>query len=248
MKVIVTESETELAQHAANAIADALRSRPAPVLGVATGSSPLGTYRALAEMVDSGELDLGKASVFALDEYLGMGADDPHSYAATIAETVTGPLRLDPARVHVLDGSAPDPEEECRRYEQAIAEAGGVDAQLLGIGANGHIGFNEPGSTPDSRTRVQRLSEETRRANSRFFSSLDEVPAHCLTQGLGTIGEARQLVLVATGEAKAEAVAAALEGPLDPQCPASVLQRHPSVLVALDRAAAGRLDPELPTS
>ena len=241
MEIAVVETEQELGAVAAGRIAQLVGGRPDPVLGVATGSSPLGTYAALARLQQRGELDLSAATAFALDEYLGMGSEDPRSYAATIERTVTRPLGLDPARVHVLDGSTDDPQGECARFEEQIRESGGVDVQLLGIGANGHIGFNEPGSPLDSRTRVQQLSQATRRANSRFFDDAAQVPSHCLTQGLGTIMAARHLVLVALGEQKAAAVAAALEGPVGPDCPASVLQRHPSVLVVLDRAAASHL-------
>ncbi|MFC6359523.1 glucosamine-6-phosphate deaminase [Luteococcus peritonei] len=240
MEVVIENTAEDLGERAAERIAQLVAGRPRPVLGVATGSSPLSTYAALARRVDAG-LDLGGASVFALDEYLGLPADDPNSYRATIQRTVTGPLHLDPERVQVLDGSAADPQEACRRFEDAIRAAGGVDVQLLGIGGNGHIGFNEPGSPLDSRTRVQPLSEATRQANARFFDDPAQVPTHCLTQGLGTIMESRHVVLVAQGEQKAAAVAAALTGPVGPDCPASVLQRHPSVLVVLDPAAAGGL-------
>lgn len=241
MELVVATSPAEVGHIAADRIATALSGRADPVLGVATGSSPLGTYRALAAMVADGRLDLSRTRAVALDEYVGLDPSDEHSYAETIRRTVTVPLGLDPSLVHVPDGAADDLEAACARHEQVIRDAGGVDVQLLGIGRNGHVGFNEPGSPADGRTRVAALSDSTRQANARFFDSPDDVPTHCLTQGLGTIMDARHLVLVAQGEEKAEAVAAMVEGPVTTDCPASLLQRHPSVLVVVDEAAAGRL-------
>ena len=211
------------------------------VLGVATGSSPLAMYQHLGELVERGVLNLSRASAFALDEYVGLAVDHPESYHATIDRTVTQPLHLDPARVHVPDGSAEGLEMAGPRYDQAIATAGGVDVQILGIGANGHIGFNEPSSSLSSRTRVTTLSARTRADNARFFGSEDQVPWHCITQGIGTIMEARNLVLVATGEHKADAIAACVEGPITSMCPASVLQMHQQATVIIDDAAAGKL-------
>lgn len=241
MEIIIVGDAVQVGLRAAALVAESVVGRDAPVLGVATGGSPLTTYEALADLVQRGDLDLSGARAFALDEYVGLGADDERSYAATLRRTVAGPLGLDPARVHVPDGLATDLDAACAAHEQAIREAGEVDVQILGIGRNGHIGFNEPGSHLDSRTRVEVLAESTREANARYFASPDEVPSRCLTQGLGTILEARHLVLVAIGQEKAPAVAAMVEGPVTPLCPASVLQRHPRAAVVLDEAAASRL-------
>ncbi|MFD1722067.1 glucosamine-6-phosphate deaminase [Amnibacterium endophyticum] len=242
MEIVILPDAQAVGRAAAARIAAVVRAKPDAVLGLSTGSSPLGAYAALRERVDSGALDLSRASGFALDEYVGLPAGSEQSYAATIAAEVTGPLRMDPARVRVPDGGAHDLEAACADYERAIRDAGGVDVQLLGIGANGHIGFNEPTSSIASRTRIKTLSERTREDNARFFDGdLEAVPLHCITQGLGTILEARRLVLVAQGEAKAAAVAAAVEGPLTAMVPGSVLQLHPAATVLVDEAAAADL-------
>lgn len=221
---------------------DAVAAGRSAVLGVATGSSPLSLYEHLAASVAAGDLDLSGASAFALDEYIGLPAGHPESYATVIDRTVTRPLRLDPARVHVPDGTADDIEAAAAAYEAAIRGAGGVDVQILGLGGNGHIGFNEPGSSLASRTRIKTLAERTRADNARFFDSPEQVPTHCLTQGLGTIMDAREVVLVALGAAKADAVAAVVEGPVGARCPGSVLQFHPHATVIVDEAAAGKLE------
>ena len=242
MEVVILPDAAAVGDAAAARIVEVVRAKPDAVLGLSTGSSPLGTYAALAERVRRGDVDLSRASGFALDEYVGLPAGSPQSYAATIDREATGPLRMDPARVHVPPGAADDLDAACAEYERAIREAGGVDVQLLGIGANGHIGFNEPTSSFASRTRIKTLAPRTREDNARFFGDdLDAVPLHCVTQGLGTILEARRLLLVAQGEGKAAAVAAAVEGPLTAMVPASALQLHPDAVVLLDEAAASRL-------
>jgi 6-phosphogluconolactonase/Glucosamine-6-phosphate isomerase/deaminase len=235
-EVVIVGSAEEAGALAADRIEALVRWKPDAVLGLATGSTPLPVWAALRER----GLDLSRVRGFALDEYLGLPPGHPESYRAVIAREVVEPLGLDPALVHVpgddgpLDGAG-------ERYEARIRDAGGVDLQILGIGRTGHIGFNEPGSSLASRTRVKTLTDATRRDNARFFSSPDEVPRHCLTQGLGTISDARELVLLAFGEAKAEAVAGAVEGPVSASLPASVIQLHPEVTVLVDEAAASRL-------
>ena len=241
VEIIVLSDPAAVGRHAARLIADTLDRRPEPVLGVATGSSPLATYSELAALVRGG-LDLSGATAFALDEYVGLDPAHPEAYHAVIHRDVTVPLQLDPARVHVPNGAAADLRGACLEYEAAIEAAGGIDVQLLGIGANGHIGFNEPGSSLSSRTRIKTLAPRTRRDNARFFGGgMEAVPVHCLTQGIGTILRARSVVLVATGESKAAAVAAMAEGPLGAFCPASALQLHERATVVLDEAAASRL-------
>ena len=215
-----------------------VRDRPDAVLGLATGSSPMPVYRALAAQ----HRDLSRVRAFALDEYVGLPAGSEQSYAAVINREVTRPLGLNPDNVVVPDGSAEDPAEAAEAFERRLEDAGGVDLQLLGIGHNGHLAFNEPGSPLDSRTRVERLSETTRRANARFFPSLADVPRLCITQGLGTIRRARHLVLLVRGEDKAGILARALTGPVSRECPASILQLHPRVTVISDEAAASGLD------
>lgn len=230
-------SEAEVAGAAAEIIASKAQTARTPVVGLATGSSPLGVYRELAAMIAAGTLDLSHASAFALDEYVGIG-DRPQSYRRMIDDVAVGMLGLSPRAVHVPDGEADDLDAACRRYDAAIAAAGGVDVQLLGIGSNGHIAFNEPGSDPQSRTRVVTLEQTTRDDNARFFASVDEVPRRAVTQGIGTIMAARSIVLVALGAAKAEAVAAATQGVETARVPASVLQRHADATIVADVEAA----------
>ncbi|MDR1264990.1 MAG: glucosamine-6-phosphate deaminase [Propionibacteriaceae bacterium] len=242
MDVIICPDDATVGRQAAAKIAQVVAAAgPEPVLGVATGSSPLSAYAALAELVAQGRIDLSKAWVFALDEYVGLPLDHPQSYHQTIRRTVTEPLGLDPARVKVPNGAAADLRQAGIDYEAAIAAAGGVDVQLLGVGSNGHIGFNEPTSSLASRTRLKTLTRQTRLDNQRFFDSLDQVPLHCLTQGLGTIRDARHVVLVAAGQSKAEAVRAIVEGPVTALWPGSVLQLHARATVIVDEAAASRL-------
>ncbi|HHU39279.1 MAG TPA: glucosamine-6-phosphate deaminase [Propionibacterium sp.] len=242
MDIIICRDADEVGRVAAATVARIAEAvGPAVVLGVATGSSPLGLYQELARMVEAGELDLSEASAFALDEYVGLPEGHPESYAAVIQRTVTEPLKLDPARVHVPNGFDADPQQAALDYEEAIEDAGGVDVQILGIGSNGHIGFNEPASSLSSRTRLKTLTKRTREDNARFFDSIDQVPLHCLTQGLGTILDAGAAVLVAQGEGKADAVAAMVEGPLSASCPGSVLQLHRRATIVVDEAAASKL-------
>ncbi len=246
MEVVIRPTADEVARRAAQAVLERLpagRDRE-PVLGLATGSSPLGLYRELGRAVARGEADFARALGVALDEYVGLPPGHPEGYREVLLRDVCGVIGLAPDRLAVPDGSGHDVPSlmaAAAAYEARIAQLGGVDVQVLGIGANGHLGFNEPGSALTSRTRVKRLSDRTRRDNARFFRGLDDVPTHCVTQGLGTILEARRLVLVATGDAKADAVAAALEGPLTASVPASVLQWHPDTVVCLAEAAAAAL-------
>jgi glucosamine-6-phosphate deaminase len=242
VQVIICANPEEVGQRAAARIAHICRAAgPEPVLGVATGSSPLATYTELARWVQAGELDLSQAHAFALDEYVGLPSGHRQSYAAVIDATVTRPLRLNPANVHVPPGQAEDIDAACADYERNIEAVGGVDVQVLGVGTNGHIGFNEPTSSLGSRTRIKTLTEQTRIDNARFFDTLEEVPRYCLTQGLGTIMNARHLVLVAQGKNKAQAVTALVEGPVTALVPGSVMQLHPRATVIVDEAAASTL-------
>ena len=224
----------------ADEITALVQQRADAVLGLATGSTPLTIWRSLAGR----GLDFSQVRGFALDEYIGLPAGDPRSYRATIDAEVVDVLGLDPALVHVpgdgLEGAALA--GAGKQYEALIAAAGGIDLQVLGIGRTGHIGFNEPGSSFASRTRVKTLMRVSREDNARFFDGdLDAVPQHCVTQGLGTILDARRLVLLAFGEAKAESIAAAVEGPVTASLPASAIQLHPDVTVFVDDAAASQM-------
>jgi glucosamine-6-phosphate deaminase len=239
MEVVPLPDAAAVAEVAADVVETLARTRPDCVLGLATGSSPLPAYRELVRRRNAGGPSYDGVTAFLLDEYVGLPPTHPQSYRATIARELTDPLGIPAGRVH-----GPDPEllpDAGPAYEALIREAGGVDVQLLGIGTDGHLAFNEPGSSLGSRTRIKTLTEQTRRDNARFFESPDEVPRHVLTQGLGTILEARHLLLIGTGDSKAAAIAAAVEGPLTASCPASVLQLHPHVTVLLDPAAAAGL-------
>jgi glucosamine-6-phosphate deaminase len=241
MQVVIVDTAAEVGRLAAAKISHLVRNRPDAVLGLATGSSPLAIYAELAREVDEKGLDCAGVRAFALDEYVGLPAGHPESYRAVLERDVITPLRMNPANVQVPDGGAADLAAACADYEARIAAIGPVDLQILGIGANGHIGFNEPTSSFASRTRIKTLAPKTRADNARFFPSADDVPMHCLTQGLGTILDARTLVLVAQGEAKADAVAKMVEGPVSSMCPGSALQLHRDANVFVDEAAASRL-------
>ena len=236
-EVIIVATAAEAGAIAADRIAGLVSAKPDAVLGLATGSTPLPVWAALRER----GADLSRVRGFALDEYLGLPPGHPESYRSVITREVVEPLGLDPRLVRVPGDDGGPVETAGARYEDAIRDAGGVDLQILGIGRTGHIGFNEPGSSLASRTRIKTLTDATRRDNARFFASPEEVPRHCLTQGLGTILDARELVLLAFGETKAEAVAGAVEGPVSAGLPASVIQLHPEVTVLVDEAAASRL-------
>jgi glucosamine-6-phosphate deaminase len=236
-EVVIVPSIDAGSELAAAIIESLVAKRSDAVLGLATGSTPLGTYQALARR----QLDLSRVRGFALDEYVGLPADHPQSYRSVITAEVVEPLGLDPALVRVPADDGGPLEGAGERYEEAIDAAGGVDLQILGIGRTGHIGFNEPGSSFASITRVKTLTEQTRRDNARFFDSPDDVPMHCITQGLGTIMRARHLLFLAFGEGKAEAVAGAVEGPVTSSLPGSAIQLHRKVTVIVDEAAAAQL-------
>ena len=223
----------------ADEIARLVRAQPDAVLGLATGSTPVPVYEALPARLAG--VDVSRVRAFALDEYVGLEPAHPESYRSVLAREVVEPLGLDPARVEVPNGALEGIEHAGDDYERAIADAGGVDLQILGIGTDGHIGFNEPGSSFASLTRVKTLTRQTREDNARFFDSVDDVPRHCITQGLGTILRARHLVLLAFGTGKAQAVAGAVEGPVTASLPASAIQLHPHATVVLDEAAASDL-------
>lgn len=241
MEVVILNGSKQIAKLAADAIEELLRRKPDAVLGLATGSSPLPVYDELSGRHERDGLDFSGASGFALDEYVGLPAGHPESCREVIRREFTDRVNIARENVHGPDGTATDIPEACRAYEESIAAAGGIDLQLLGVGTDGHIGFNEPGSSFASRTRIKSLIEQTRRDNARFFGSLAEVPHHVLTQGLGTIMAARHVILVATGAQKAQAVRDFVEGPVSAICPASVLQFHPHTTVLLDEAAASAL-------
>lgn len=242
MEIVILPETGAIGTLAADAIATLLHRKPDAVLGLATGSSPLAIYDQLAERCAAGTVSFARARGFTLDEYVGLPADHPETYRNVIDRDFVSRVDFAPGAVGAPDGSARDIPAACADYEAAIAQVGGVDLQILGIGTDGHIGFNEPGSSLASRTRIKTLTRQTRIDNARFFDgTLDAVPTHCLTQGLATIMAARHVVLVATGPGKAEAVHQLVEGAVSALWPATVLQHHPHVTVLLDGAAASRL-------
>ncbi len=241
MRVVLLNDADQVSDRAAEIFARVISKRPSAVLGLATGGTPLATYRKLIELYNKRRLSFAQCTTFNLDEYVGLSPDHPQSYHAFMRDNLFSHIDVALQRCHVPDGMCDDYEQYGRQYEQSIRDAGGIDLQLLGIGTDGHIAFNEPGSSLASRTRLKALTEQTRQDNSRFFGSLNEVPTLAISMGVGTIMEAKQILLLATGASKAEAVQAFIEGPVTSQITASALQLHPDVTVLLDEPAASLL-------
>jgi len=242
MEVVILPDSHAIGDLGADAIGSLLQRKPDAVLGLATGSSPLAIYDELATRCESGQVSFRQARGFTLDEYVGLPADHPERYRNVIDTVLVSRVDFAAGAVRGPDGLAADIPSACAEYEEAIRRAGGIDLQILGIGTDGHIGFNEPGSSLASRTRIKTLTRQTRLDNARFFGGdVDLVPTHCLTQGLGTIMAAGHVILVATGRSKAEAVHQLVEGPVSAMWPATILQHHRHVTVLLDDAAARRL-------
>lgn len=241
MEIIIKATVAEAQQETAKIMRRQIQRKPETVLGLATGSTPIGVYSLLVAMHEKGELDFSKVSTFNLDEYVSLDARHPWSYRAFMEAHLFGKVNLPAARIHFPDGMAADVPAHCADYEADIRRAGGIDLQLLGIGREGHIGFNEPSSSLASRTRIKTLTPQTVKDNARFFGSEDKVPRHVITMGVGTIMETRHCLLLATGEAKAEAVARMAEGPITADLPASILQMHPVCTLVVDEAAAKEL-------
>ena len=255
MLVVVKEDYDSMSKEAARIVADRIRRKPNLVLGLATGSTPLGLYKELIRLHKEEGLDFSKVVTFNLDEYIGLPPEHEQSYHYFMWENLFKHININPANVHIPQGmfgdlkispyeTDPKIEAYCRWYEEEIKKYGGIDLQILGIGANGHIAFNEPGSSLGSRTRIKTLSERTRKDNSRFFKSLDEVPKYAITMGIGTIMEAKEIILLASGKNKADAVKAAVEGPITAMCPASMLQMHRKAILIVDKEAASKLSAE----
>ena len=241
MEVIIAPSAGEASAEAARIVAALIRAKPAAVLGLATGSTPMRLYAGLIEMHTHAQLDLSQVTTFNLDEYVGLAPDHPQSYARFMRDHFFANVNIPPGRIHIPDGLAPDLPAHCEAYEAAIRDAGGIDLQLLGVGSDGHIGFNEPTSSLGSRTRLKTLTEQTIRDNARFFASPQEVPRHVITMGVGTILQARRCLVLAFGGKKAQAVANMVEGPVTADVPASVLQFHPRCALLIDEPAAALL-------
>ena len=241
MRILSSRDYDQMSRRAAYVVAGQVLSKPRSVLGLATGETPLGLYRELVRFFQEGDLDFSDVVTFNLDEYLGLPRHDPHSYAWYMEEHLFRFVNVAPERRHIPDGTASDPGAECLRYERTLEAAGGVDLQILGLGRDGHIGFNEPDVKFEKGTHVVELAESTIQANARFFPSPDQVPTRALSMGIKTIMSAKRILLLASGKEKADAIAAAVRGPVTPDLPASVLQLHPDATFVVDAAAASKL-------
>jgi glucosamine-6-phosphate deaminase len=241
MEVIITKTYEEMSRAAAEAVAAVMNAKPNAVLGMATGSTPLGLYQELVKMHKKGGLDFSQVTTFNLDEYVGLPVTHPQSYHYFMHENFFKHVNMPIQNIHIPSGTTSNYRAFCEWYEKRITECGGIDVQILGIGSDGHIAFNEPTSSLSSRTRLKTLAKSTIDDNARFFKSRDEVPVYAITMGVGTILEARKILLLANGKKKADAVAAAVEGPITSMITASALQLHPDSTVYSDDDAASKL-------
>ncbi|MGM9662503.1 MAG: glucosamine-6-phosphate deaminase [Oscillospiraceae bacterium] len=242
MRVYRAEDYRSMSRRAANIISAQVIYKPNCVLGLATGSTPVGTYQQLIDWYKKGDLSFAETRSVNLDEYIGLSPEHSQSYRYFMQSNFFDHIDIRRENTHVPDGMAQDLEAECRRYNRIIHELGGIDMQLLGMGHNGHIGFNEPGRAFELETHVVDLTESTIQANARFFSSLDEVPRRAMTMGIKNIMQARRILVVVSGEDKADIVYRAFLGAVVPEVPASILQMHPDVTLVGDRAALRKLE------
>ncbi|CUH95593.1 Glucosamine-6-phosphate deaminase [Propionispora sp. 2/2-37] len=246
MRVFVVKDYEDMSRQAARFVAEQVAAKPDSVLGLATGSTPLLMYRYLIDLCREAGVSFSRVTTFNLDEYVGLRKTDENSYYYYMYNHLFNFIDIRPDNIHIPNGMAADIEEECREYDQRIQQCGGIDLQVLGIGQNGHIGFNEPGVKFDAGTHQVRLNQETIKANSRFFSTVQEVPRHAVSMGIKNIMQARRILLLANGNNKAQAVYQALCGEITPNIPASVLQLHPDVTVIVEAGAADFLPDSLP--
>ncbi len=238
----ICNNYSEMSEIAAKLVAGKIKSKPDSVLGLATGSTPVGICKLLAEYIKAGDIDFSGITTFNLDEYYPISRDNDQSYYYFMQKNLFSHVNIKPENINIPNGEAADPAAECIAYEEKIKAAGGIDLQVLGIGCNGHIGFNEPGTGFDTLTRMVRLTADTIAANARFFASPDQVPVQAISMGIKSIMKARRIVLLASGSGKAQAVRDMVLGAVTPEMPASVLQLHPDVTVIVDREAARLLD------
>jgi glucosamine-6-phosphate deaminase len=241
MEVIIQPDSQQASRLAASLVNKIIREKEKPVIGLATGHTPLPLYGLLVKMHREEGLDFSRVVTFNLDEYLGLSPEHPASFYQFMWKNLFSQVNIKPENVHLPDGLAPNIEDHCRQYEEEIKAAGGLDIQILGLGTDGHIGFNEPSSSLSSRTRIKTLTDQTRRDNAIFFGAEENVPYHAITMGIGTILEARICLLMAFGPKKARAISLAVEGPVTSMVPASALQLHPRAIVLLDKEAASEL-------
>jgi glucosamine-6-phosphate deaminase len=241
MRIIIAKDYDELSKKTANLLASQITLKPNSVLGLATGSTPVGAYNDLVRIYKEGDINFTEVVTFNLDEYYGLDKENPQSYYYFMMENLFKHVNINKHNIHIPNGRAKDIELECIEYENKIKQAGGIDLQLLGIGRNGHIGFNEPDVKFEAQTHLVTLDEDTIEANSRFFTALDEVPRKAISMGIKTIMHSRKIILLASGEEKAETINSMINGKITPELPASVLQLHPDVVVLLDEKAACKL-------
>lgn len=241
MKIVKVSDYQEMSEWAGKQVIEKVKSVRQPILGLATGSTPEGLYRYLIEANKNHDVSFENVTTFNLDEYIGLDRDDPNSYQYFMKEKLFDQIDIDPNRTHLPNGVAADIEQECLDYEALIKKTGVIDLQILGLGVNGHIAFNEPGTSFTSRTQRTDLVEETIEANARFFENKADVPTQAITMGIETIMESKEIILLASGENKAEAVKRLVEGEVTEDFPASILQKHPHVTIVIDEAAASLL-------
>lgn len=238
MRLMVTKNYEEMSKVAAKEMAEDIKKNPEIVLGLATGGTPVGMYKELIRMYNEGELDFSKVTSINLDEYVGLGGDHDQSYRYFMNTNLFNHINIDKNNTFVPNGLAENIEEECLNYDKRIQDMGGIDLQLLGLGANGHIGFNEPGEALSVGTHLTKLKESTIQANARFFASIDDVPREAITMGLGGIMKAKKIMVIASGEGKSEVVKAMMSGKITTEIPATMLQMHRDVLLIVDEEAA----------
>ncbi len=241
VKIYKTKDYEAMSRKAAAIIAAQVVAKPDSVLGLATGSTPIGAYKKLVEWYESGDLDFSEVTTVNLDEYKGLPAENDQSYRYFMNDNLFDHVNIDKSRTYVPDGTEPDADKACKAYEKIVASVGGADLQLLGMGHNGHIGFNEPADVFEKETHCVNLAESTIEANKRFFASAEDVPRQAYTMGIGTIMSAKKILVVVSGADKAEAVKKAFFGPVTPQVPASILQLHPDVTLVADEAALSKI-------
>lgn len=241
MNILIFDTEEQIGIAAGNYMCGQVLQKPDSVLGLATGSTPLKPYGQMIDLYKKGVVDFSKVTTFNLDEYVNLDVNDKNSYHSFMHENLFDHINIPEESINFLNGNASDPEKECEEYENKIKKAGGIDIQLLGIGSNGHIAFNEPSDCFQRWSHVVNLKESTVKDNSRFFKSIEEVPTQAVTMGIGSIMQAKKILIIAIGENKAKAIKQLINGNVTPQCPASVLQFHTDVTLMLDRGAASLL-------
>lgn len=242
MKLIISNSVEKLNNHCSEIIAGMIQTNPKLKLGLATGKTPIGIYRSLVSLFKNGKINFNDVTTFNLDENLGISKDDPRSFSSFMKKHLFDHINLKNENINIPNGGAKDPQDECKRYDKILVQAGSIDVQILGVGLNGHIGYNEPNKNLSSYTHIETLAEVTRKASSRIFSTLEETPVQGITMGVSSISQSKMIICMALGKEKAQIMKKVLEGPITTQCPASLLQSHPNCLFFLDEDAASLLD------